>query len=379
MPAEHRGHDQQRGQDRQQPPLSYCTSISIAARQQVAASPVIADTPDQATASHPSWTPWPIDQVRGRTPAAPATPPRRRCRPPSPGTESCRNSGTHGSADRQHPESRRGGRAGDAERGRDHRGERRRRRAVAGERAEARQQLVRTVARARDSRLRTAASLQAEQGGDLLRALALAVIQQQHFAAVVGQRRDQSRPRRVRARARSAARPGTGPGSATAAITSSASATSRRDAASAAQVVMGEIAGDLAQPWQEAGRVLQAPQVLPRVEECLLGNVLAGRHVAHDRQRQAVTVFWHAATIREYACGSPSAAAGSSWWIRPSMVSAFMGGPARACGGNCLTGRRTAANVTGWAPRRAQRSGRHVLDHRTTCQVSPTRRTSRVL
>src|SRR3546814_12041519 len=51
------------------------------------------------------------------------------------------------------------------------------------------------------------------------------------------------------------------------------------------QVVAGEVAGDLAQPGQEAGRVLQALEVLPGGEEGILGDVLAGRDVAGDRQR----------------------------------------------------------------------------------------------
>src|SRR3546814_13227299 len=41
----------------------------------------------------------------------------------------------------------------------------------------------------------------------------------------------------------------------------------------------------MAQPWQESGRVLQALEVLPGGEEGILGDVLAGRDVAGDRQR----------------------------------------------------------------------------------------------
>src|SRR3546814_9335500 len=57
-----------------------------------------------------------------------------------------------------------------------------------------------------------------------------------------------------------------------------------RPVAIGTQVVAGEVAGDLAQPRQEAGRVLQALEVLPGGEEGILGDVLAGRHVAGDRQ-----------------------------------------------------------------------------------------------
>src|SRR3546814_10290109 len=53
-----------------------------------------------------------------------------------------------------------------------------------------------------------------------------------------------------------------------------------RPVAIGTQVVAGEVAGDLAQPGQEAGRVLQALEVLPGREEGVLGDVLAG-----DRKR----------------------------------------------------------------------------------------------
>ena len=55
--------------------------------------------------------------------------------------------------------------------------------------------------------------------------------------------------------------------------------------AAPAQVVVREIAGDLAQPGQEAGAVAQPRQMGPGVEEGLLRDVLAGRHVAGDGQR----------------------------------------------------------------------------------------------
>src|SRR3546814_7977584 len=58
-----------------------------------------------------------------------------------------------------------------------------------------------------------------------------------------------------------------------------------RPVAIGTQVVAGEVAGDLAQPGQEAGRVLQALEVLPGGEEGILGDVLAGRDVAGDRPR----------------------------------------------------------------------------------------------
>lgn len=51
------------------------------------------------------------------------------------------------------------------------------------------------------------------------------------------------------------------------------------------QVVAGQVAGDLAQPGQETVGVLEATQVLPRRQEGFLGDVFAGGHVAHDRQR----------------------------------------------------------------------------------------------
>ena len=51
-----------------------------------------------------------------------------------------------------------------------------------------------------------------------------------------------------------------------------------------AQVVAGQVAGDLAQPGQETVGVLQLSQVLPGRQEGLLGDVFAGGHIAHDRQ-----------------------------------------------------------------------------------------------
>ena len=45
----------------------------------------------------------------------------------------------------------------------------------------------------------------------------------------------------------------------------------------AAQVVMREVARDLAQPGQEAGLVAQPGQVVPGAEEGVLRDVLAGR------------------------------------------------------------------------------------------------------
>ena len=51
-----------------------------------------------------------------------------------------------------------------------------------------------------------------------------------------------------------------------------------------AQVIAGQVAGDLAQPGQEAGGVLQAVQLLPGLEEGFLGNVFADRYVAGDGQ-----------------------------------------------------------------------------------------------
>ena len=51
-----------------------------------------------------------------------------------------------------------------------------------------------------------------------------------------------------------------------------------------AQVVTGQVAGDFAQPGQEAVRVLQRAQLPPALEEGFLGDVLAGVHVAGDGQ-----------------------------------------------------------------------------------------------
>ena len=51
------------------------------------------------------------------------------------------------------------------------------------------------------------------------------------------------------------------------------------------EVVAGQVARDLAQPWQEAVGIVQAVEMLPGVEEGLLGDVLAGVGVAGDRQR----------------------------------------------------------------------------------------------
>ena len=123
-----------------------------------------------------------------------------------------------------------------------------------------------------------------EQTRDLLRTLAFAIEQQQRLAAFFRQRGDQLAGR---ARAffvdQGLGRRGRGIGG---------GGDRRfhvvdriRPAHLRAQMIARQVARDLPQPRQETVGVLQAAQVLPRVEEGVLRDVLAARHVTHDRQR----------------------------------------------------------------------------------------------
>jgi hypothetical protein len=68
--------------------------------------------------------------------------------------------------------------------------------------------------------------------------------------------------------------------------------------AAGAQVVAGEVAGDLAQPGQETGRVVQLAQVLPGIEEASWAmSSLVGTSRTMARAMLA-TVLWQPATMR---------------------------------------------------------------------------------
>ena len=73
-----------------------------------------------------------------------------------------------------------------------------------------------------------------------------------------------------------------------------------------AQVVAGQVAGDLAQPRQQAVRVLQAAQVLPGLQEGFLGDVLAGMHVAGDRVGNRGDGVLAGADDPPVGCGPPA-------------------------------------------------------------------------
>ena len=122
-----------------------------------------------------------------------------------------------------------------------------------------------------------------EQVGDLLRALSFAVVQQQDFAAVSGQGGDDVlggdllfHP--LQAISRTWGRVG---GHAHRHLRGLAG---QRPATLRTQPVAGQVAGDLPQPRQEAGRAAQLVQLLPALHEGLLGDVLAGLAVAGDGQ-----------------------------------------------------------------------------------------------
>lgn len=139
-----------------------------------------------------------------------------------------------------------------------------------------------------------------EQAGHLLRALALAVVQQQDLAAVVGQRGHDlqrgalffhlqglfgRRGRRVGGHCDGQIR----------------RLTAQWAMPVATQPVARQVAGNLPQPGQEAGRLMQLRQPLPRTQECFLRNVLAGRYIARDRQRDGgdrVLAGSHDAAVR---------------------------------------------------------------------------------
>ena len=124
---------------------------------------------------------------------------------------------------------------------------------------------------------------QSQQRGHLPRTLALAVEQQQHLAAVLGQGGNDVLGRRLGFTAQQTI------GRLGRRIGGHADGDLRRLARQRplrlrAQPVAGQVAGDLPQPGQETGAVAQAVQLLPRTEEGLLGDVLAGLHVTGDRQ-----------------------------------------------------------------------------------------------
>src|SRR3546814_16466499 len=69
-----------------------------------------------------------------------------------------------------------------------------------------------------------------------------------------------------------------------------------RPVAIGTQVVAGEVAGDLAQPRQEAGRVLQALEVLPGGEE---GILEIGRASCRERVCQYVSISVVAVSLKK--------------------------------------------------------------------------------
>jgi hypothetical protein len=124
--------------------------------------------------------------------------------------------------------------------------------------------------------------------------LTLAVVQQQDFAALVGQGGDQFGGdgllllfdqafdrRRLRVGGGFDGRIGMVDGP--------------RPATAAAQMIVGEVTGDLPQPRQEAGRVLRFCQALRKASWAMSSLAGTSRVIA---RATAVTVFWLAATIR---------------------------------------------------------------------------------
>ena len=180
----------------------------------------------------------------------------------------------------------------------DHRsGERGGRRGIAREFAEPRQQIVADLLPCARQALAHGGVGDAQQGRDLLRALAFAIEQQQGFAAVLGQGGDQL-GRRHLAFAIEHVLHGLRAGIGGDRQHEFGIGAVQRLVAVATQVVAGQVARDLAQPGQEAVGAVQTVQPLPGVEEASWAMSSLAPTSRVIASATAVTVFWHAETIR---------------------------------------------------------------------------------